>query len=178
MTSFKEEYLQFEFGSRWEVIKLDEHPGYRQGIEKLDYTKAVDFLALLDGRTLCFFEVKDFRQYRIENQKRMASGELALEWGYKVRDSVACIVGAYRMSDETIWEKCLVTLQDKKQEVKVILWLKYDPPSYHRTRQQVQASVDQNKLKKKFRWLTNKVLVVGLHNNSIPDLNVQNLPRS
>ena len=54
MTSFSEGYLQFEFGSRWDVIKLDEHPGYRQGIEKLDHTKAVDFLALLDDAPSIF----------------------------------------------------------------------------------------------------------------------------
>ncbi len=178
MTEFTEKYLQFTFGPRWEVAKLDEHPAYRQGIEKLSHTKAVDFLAVLDGHALYFMEVKDFRSYRIENERRLTTGELTLEWGHKVRDSVACIVGAYRQSEETLWNRCVAILRDKGQEIKVVLWLEYDPPRYDRKRQQVQASIDQNILKKKFKWLTNKVLVVNLQNNTLPDLSVENLARS
>ena len=50
MKTFTEGHLEFEFNERWKhVIKLDEHADYRNGIEKLDETKSVDFLAILDG---------------------------------------------------------------------------------------------------------------------------------
>lgn len=178
MTSFTEGHLQFEFGLQWEVVKLDAHHAYRQGIEKLDHTKAVDFLALWDKQILYFLEVKDFRNHRIENEKRLTTEDLTLEWGHKVRDSLACIVGAYRQSEETIWGHCLDSLQNKKQDIKVVLWLEYDPPRADRKRQQVQASIGQNVLKKKFKWLTNRVLIVNLNDNSLSDLKVQNLPHA
>jgi hypothetical protein len=44
--------IQFDFGSRWVVEKLDEHKHYREGIEKLDGTKAVDFIGVFDDDDL------------------------------------------------------------------------------------------------------------------------------
>jgi len=37
-TRFEEEYLAFEFGDRWRILKLDEHHDYRERIEKVDET--------------------------------------------------------------------------------------------------------------------------------------------
>jgi len=56
-------------------------------------TKAVDFVGVRGG-SLFFFEVKDFRGYRIENTRRQRE-ELPLEIGLKVRDSLAGVAGAY-----------------------------------------------------------------------------------
>ncbi len=47
MTRIEEERLAFEFGEQWNIFKFDEHHDYRQGIAKLDKTKAVDFLGII-----------------------------------------------------------------------------------------------------------------------------------
>lgn len=52
MSHFEEGFLAFEFGERWHVFKFDEHYDYRERMEKLDETKAVDFAGILDGREL------------------------------------------------------------------------------------------------------------------------------
>src|SRR5262245_28843529 len=98
MISLEEGFLIFEFGERWNILKLDEHRDYRERIGKVEGTKAIDFLGILDDQELYFIEIKDFRDHRIETRGRLLSGELAIEVAQKVRDSLACIVGAYRTS--------------------------------------------------------------------------------
>jgi len=66
MTRIEEGDLAFDFGDRWRVFKLDEHRDYRERVGKLEGTKAVDFLGVLDERELYLIEVKDFRGHRIE----------------------------------------------------------------------------------------------------------------
>jgi len=41
MTRFEEGYLVFDFGPKWQVIKLDEHRYYRERLEKMTGAKAV-----------------------------------------------------------------------------------------------------------------------------------------
>ena len=62
----QEGFLDFNFGVRWGVFKLDEHHDYRKRMEKVNETKAVDFVGILDEQELYLIEVKDFRQHRIE----------------------------------------------------------------------------------------------------------------
>ena len=78
MTRIEEGFLAFEFDNHWRIFKLDEHRDYRERIGKLEGTKAVDFLGILDERELYLIEVKDFREYRIENKDRLSKGELAI----------------------------------------------------------------------------------------------------
>ena len=68
MPRFEEGVLAFEFGERWKIFKLDEHSDYRERIGKIEGTKAVDFLGILDERELYLIEIKDFRQHRIETK--------------------------------------------------------------------------------------------------------------
>ena len=89
--TFEEGHLRFRFDDSWYAIKYDEHPDYRERIERLDGTKAVDFVAVHRDSQLFLIEVKDFRGHRIENQPRLREGELAIEVGQKVRDTVAGI---------------------------------------------------------------------------------------
>ena len=178
-TVFEEGTIRFQFRPRWEVIKFDEHPAYRRGIEELDETKAVDFVGLLDDE-LYFIEVKDFRGYRIQTKQRVQGGELWIEIGQKVRDSLAGIVSAYRTSsiEPELWSNLFDALKDKEQLLKVVLWLEEDclPHQEHRM-QKSRLSTRTKELKRKFRWLTTKVLVCNIQNNPLPDLSVTNLPR-
>ena len=68
MTRFEEGQLAFVFGEQWNILKLDAHPAYRHGIEKIQGTKAVDFVGMFHGENLYFIEVKDFRAYRVERK--------------------------------------------------------------------------------------------------------------
>jgi len=121
---WEEGKLRFEFSARWQIVKLDQHPQYRQGIEKLDGTKAVDFVGLFNQRDLYFIEVKDFRGHRIENKQRLRSGELALEMGQKVRDSLACLIAGCRTTtDEKLWQPLVQRLVRRDSVIRIVLWL-------------------------------------------------------
>lgn len=173
-TIIEENILRFVFGDNWQVRKFDDTSFYRRHFEKLDGSKAVDFLGL-HGRELFFIEVKDFRGYRIENKKRLSSHELYLEVGQKVRDSVACLVAAYRHQPEE-WQPFIEGLRNIKHPIKVVLWLEEDsnsqlPPQ----RQKVHNNIASNALETKLRWLTPRVLVANQQINRLPDLSVENL---
>lgn len=86
---FQEQRLEFEFGKSWSVTKLDSNTFYREHMEKLDGTKAVDFVGTANNQDLYLIEVKDFRGHRIENKDRLQDGQLAIETGQKVRDSIS-----------------------------------------------------------------------------------------
>jgi hypothetical protein len=179
MTRFEEGHLTFEFGERWEVCKLDDHPDYRNRIENLDGTKAVDFLGILDETELYFIEVKDFRGHRIENKERLSQGELPIEVGQKVRDSLACIIAAYHTSSTPEdWQPFANLLCKRQSSIKVVIWLEYGPlPTYPRQKQKTFASISTKKFKQKLTWLTNRVQVCQLDINGLPDVTVSNLPR-
>ncbi len=59
MTRIEEGRLAFEFGERWNVFKFDKHRYYQKRMEKLDETKAVDFLAILDEAELYLIEIAE-----------------------------------------------------------------------------------------------------------------------
>lgn len=179
MTQIKEGYLAFEFGHRWRVFKLDDHRDYRKRIGKLEETKAVDFLGILDENELYFIEVKDFREHRIENRDRILKGELAIEVAQKVRDTLACIIGAYRTSSSPdFWQLYARLLCDTNVRINVVLWLEHDLPSHPQQREKTRASVRGNVFKQKLNWLTGQVFVHGLDIQGLPDTQVRNLPRT
>ncbi|MFP4394482.1 MAG: hypothetical protein ACLFTI_04380 [Anaerolineales bacterium] len=179
MTKFiaQESRLEFEFHDDWQVFQFDEHRDYRKHIQKqVQGTAAIDFLGI-HGGNLYLVEVKNFHRYRIQNQPRLLNQYLHQEVGQKARDSVACIVGAYRNSSEPeFWRPFLQTLCNSRKLVKVVLWLEYDLPRDFRKRQLVRASVKTQEFKKKLKWLTTQVIVCNLSESALPDVIVRNLP--
>lgn len=174
MTTIIEGAIQFEFADEWAVLKFDEETAYTNWIEKLDETKAIDILGLHENTVLYLIEIKDFRGHRIQNERRLISGELAIEVGQKVKDSVACIIGAGRNpSHAEKWSTYKQALCDDRVSLCVILWLEFDPPYHRSKRKKVNASVESNQLKKKLRWLTSRVFVTNVKNHQdspfIPD---------
>jgi hypothetical protein len=175
---FEEGCLRFSFGNEWRVIKYDDSPVYREHISKLPETKAVDFIGLHAG-DLFLIEVKDLRGFRIQNQARLTSGDLAIEVGQKVRDTLAGIIGAYRTASEPeTWQDFANLLTNRAKKIKVIVWLEYDQPIHHRDRQKVEAGVEGNLIKKHLRWLTAQVIVCNQAGRPLEHLNVANLPRT
>lgn len=174
---FTEEYQQFSFDdSKWIVLKYDEETAYLDRIAKLQGTKGVDFIGIHDS-DLYLIEVKDFRNFRIQNQPRLTSGELSIEVGQKVRDTVAGIVGAYRTSSHPQrWESFAKKITANNKVIRVVIWLEYDLPAHNTARDKVRASVETNVYKKRLNWLTSQVLVANQSSSVIPNLVVTNLP--
>lgn len=173
--SFDEGRLRFDFGDSWTVEKYDDHRDYRKKIGKLDGTRAIDFVGVLDERELFLIEVKDLRGFRIENKGRVEQGLLALEVAFKVRDTLSGLVAAHRRSSEPeTWEPYVRTLSQPQRRLSVVLWLEEDRPA-GKVRSQREAAARGTLtqiLKKRLRWLTTKVAVVDRDGSHLPDLEV------
>ncbi len=175
-TTIKEGNLLFDFRDPWVVLKYDEHPCYRSGIEKLKdrvagshgrddcrRSTAVDAVAA-KAKLLVFLEIKDFRGHRIETKHRVGD-ELALEVGVKVRDSLAGLVGGFHTDYAEATHALLERLATRSTDIRVLLWLETDPfaPSRVETeRQKSRQTVLSQCLKKRCAWLTRRALVVNL----------------
>ena len=178
MMQFEEGRLAFIFDSEWNdsVIKFDEHPDYKKMADSLAGTKGVDFLGILESE-LYVIEVKDFRDYRIENKKRITNGDLMIEIGQKVKDTVACIAGSSRSSSSSeMWQSLCSLFLDRDKRVRVILWLEED--RQYRKNSPVSQSVLRNQLKNKLKWLAAKVDIRNLAEVVPQSLHIQveNLP--
>ena len=176
MNQFEESRLRFEFGERWRVFKFDTHPYYRTQMKRLDDTKAIDFLGILDSKELYFIEVKNYRAYRIESKDKLPT--LPVEVAQKIRDSLACMIAAYRNSSNSEhWKPYVELLCDTNHTIKVIVWIEEDfPPSHPHLRQKALASMRTKAFKQKLSWLTKRVLVCGSRKHSLPNLTVSFLP--
>jgi hypothetical protein len=191
MATILEKQIAFDFGDRWQVEKWDKCRVYVDGIGKLngtlsgeageqrhEGTKAVDMIGVLDGKTLYLFEVKDFRAHRIENKKRQ-TGELPLEIGLKVRDTIAGLVGAYLKHATEPWvEPCGRALVERKHQIHVVAWIVDDAlrPTEPEGKRAAHHSVRLKRIQQRLAWLTPRVWVYGLHDTNLPDVVVRNLP--
>ena len=175
--TFIERHLQLQFDDAWHVEKYDGHPNCRQ-IQKLDGTKAVDFVATqtLPRKVLYFIEVKDFRTFPTELRKELKSGSLVAEIAQKLRDTLPGMIGAWRNpSSQHAWQPFAAGLFDLQTEIHIIVWLESDSPSP--VEAPVAMSTLTEELKKKLCWLTTKVTVLSLKQGRCPDgLEVVSLP--
>lgn len=184
--------LRFTFDDDWDVVRLDEDSFFRKRLMPLQLTGAVDFLCVYRRRELWFIEVKDHRGSRIElkNAEKMHAGDtLLLHVARKVKDCVACVVGAARhtVGDGTIWRTAAEVMHARSLAVKVVLWLECDLPRRRRkpvaeaTRVQLmkqQASVRTDELKGLLSWLTRDVLVANQSVGALPGVIVENVGRA
>jgi len=128
---------------------------------------------------LFLIEVKDFRGHRIVNQRRLTEGELAIEIGQKVKDSIAGLVGAGRTSNQLEAVADINRhLCNSEHAIKVIVWLELDFPDHLPKREKVRRSTEGNLFKQKLCWLTTKVFVTSIRDNALhlSGLTVRNLP--
>lgn len=172
------EDLQFDFDDSWlQALKWDDSTAYRSGVGRLRGTKAVDILCRRQG-SLWFIEVKDFREYRIENKKKLEDGELMFEVAQKVRDTIAGLAIAMRSHEEPErWRSFAEALVG--DDIRVVLWLEEDfhPPLGEGTaeeRWRDRLSEMQSLLKQHLRWLTTHVLVASTQTRNLPGLRVSN----
>lgn len=169
--------LHFDFDDDWHVIKYEDHPACKHLQQALSGSKTVDYLASR-GQDLYLIEVKNFTGYAIENRARVTSGDLISEVGYKVRDTIAGLVGAGRNpAYQDDLRQYLRLLCKADAGVKVVLWIEHRLPAYPPQRQKARQSVSGNALKQRLRWLTTHVLVCSVEDNGLPGLAVRRLPR-
>ena len=183
MNTFREGHLEFSFGEQWQpVIDFDGHPDYKKLSNAVAGTKGVDFVGIFKDelnapKRLYLIEVKDFRDYRIENQERLRAGLLAVELGQKVQGALACIISAYRTGDSETWQPFLEMLVDRGSWLGVVLWLEQDRPGGQKERRKAELSLRTKQYKKKLQWLTSRVMVCDQKSSQLRGLEVRNLPR-
>lgn len=186
-----EENLQFTFDDTWEVVKLDEHPFFKERLMPLQLTCALDFLALRRQNALFLIEVKDFRGSAIElkNEERQCGGDtLFLQLARKSKDSVVCIAGAARVLKDAFWSRCADVLRKPGSVVKVVYWLEFDlgrrargrRPEWVQEEMRAAAATRERELKARLNWLTKQVVVTNqsLHGGALPGVKVENIARA
>jgi len=164
----RESKLIFDFNdNHWsDIRKFDEHIDYEKVKNYVSETKAVDFIGILNQKSVFYFEIKNFKDHRIENKERLNSNaeELTTEIAQKVRDSIACIVGANRNStnDKELWNKILEFSVHKN--LIIVLWLEQDN---HLNKNKTKITDYQLKLKSKLKWLSgtsNNIRIINMSN--------------
>lgn len=179
------ENQRFDFGNGWTIaFKYDDTDFYRKEASHLQgaidsvphSTKAVDVVGFHTVSGLLLLEAKDFRGSRIANKPRL-EGEVALEVAVKVRDTVAALLGASRLSVAEFPSGQIAAALGNSREVKVVLWLE-DDTFYHNNPQTKQKLLTLTAvLKRKLAWLKVSGFVLS---STVPDringLRVSNLP--
>jgi hypothetical protein len=173
----QEDNLLFKFKGNWScVLKYDvrddkgrpELAEYRKLHDATTGAKAVDFIGILEQKNLILIEVKDFRQHEIENSDRVVTGQLATEVATKVRDTIAAIVGANRISttkESDCFKNYFSLLGNLKKEIYIVLWCEGEFSNQFKF-----ANYNGVKLlKEKLSWLTNKVFILNRADNKLEE---------
>ncbi|HQP38755.1 MAG TPA: hypothetical protein PLI95_26400 [Polyangiaceae bacterium] len=182
---FEEGELRFDFDGTWTVSKWDDSNAYRQGIQRLEGTKAVDFVCVRDtpgGNQSVFIEVKDFRKEPARNKRRIET-ELPQEVAEKVRDTLSGLAGAHVSRRTEDWQPWLAFVSQRRNPY-VVLWMEEVPPfPGHGNRQvweqraKAHGTTLVQQLKKRVSWLTKRVCVYSTKGGGgLPGLQVSNLP--
>jgi len=176
-TSLDEKFQRFTFSDNWVVFKYDDvtgDTGYASIKDNVSGTKACDFLGVFEHSAAYLIEVKDFRGFRIQNKKRLTTGELTAEVAQKVRDTLAGIIsGCRRRAGPHPWPELGHYLTSADQEIIVVLCLEDDGRL-----DKSKMDVHKQSIKQKLSWLNAKVRVVSRQVNpdKLPGVFVQDLP--
>ncbi|HYO73546.1 MAG TPA: hypothetical protein VEU33_46520, partial [Archangium sp.] len=129
-----------------------------------------------------FIEVKDGRKDEAAFRKRVESGELFLEVGLKVRDSMAGLAGVLHVaSNEAKWEPFRLALMNTP--IRVVLWLEMSQGPHGHHPQAVmalkaEADTRERQLQQRVDWLTRRAIVTSTRHGDhpeLPGLSVKNL---
>lgn len=159
-TDFVEHALEFSFGSRWNVIKYDEHRHGHERFKRIQGTRGADFVGQLDGNSLFLIEVKDFRRAR--QKDRTGAEEKIADVALKSKDTVAGVIGAYRTSpDPGPWQSFACSLADDTRTLKAV-FVCVEAPRSSPQEDKVRASVLTKILRRKLDVLVDHTMVVNL----------------
>ena len=169
MPRLEEGKLAFDFDdASWQVMRWDApNPGYVNGIRNLPKSKAVDLIGIHDQK-LFLIEVKDYRYYN-----RQKEDPPPLEFAWKVRDTIAGLVGMYRHGDYEPLGPFVALLANPNQRVIPILWLE------DQDLKRDDALTLKGQVEKQLKWLHGcrpQVLHRELsYERLVPDLRVDSL---
>lgn len=167
MFEFTESRLRFVFESPWEAVQQwDKLHAFTHGLGRVSTTGAVDFVGLF-GSEPYFIEVKNFRDHRIENKRRLASGELVAEIADKVRDTIAGLVWAMGRGHDDAHVRSVVA-HALRSKCHVVLWLEEDLQT-----RPVDRSVLAQGIKRRLHWFQPRVLVLSSNDRPLPGLGVR-----
>ena len=189
-TTHDEENLRFVFDDQWQVVTLDQSDFFRENLMPLQLTKSVDFCGVYRNNVVYLVEVKDYRGSRIElkNDEKMHAGDaLYLQVARKVKDSVACLVGAARTQQKPLWRSCAGKML-AGGGLRVVFWLEFDLGHRRRYRHaahreadmKAEASTREKQLKHALSWLTKHVAVANQHVDpaTLPGATVRDIARA
>ena len=171
MKNFNESGLVFRFDDEWDVYQLDKEADYRHKIEpRIPGTRSIDFVAFnATKKLLLFIEVKSFRGYSDRTNVRRLTGEeddLTVEIAWKVRDSLATLIGGARNSTHLadIWKEHIAHL-NQGGDLKVIAWVELDVSTETLLRRaKTHIGTRQKELRKRLTWLTSDVQIWNTRN--------------
>lgn len=168
--SIQEDQLTFAFSSEehltHQVLKFDETRTYRNVENRVDQTKGIDILGLMNTEQILMIEVKDFSGEGRASSKLSGRGtELIEEVAQKVRDSCAIIVHGSRLAthDEQFWREVGNILLNGDKKIQVLLWVELNLKG-DRLRQRL--SIYRDKLSEKLKWLKAQIHVSSIETNS------------
>lgn len=163
MTSMIESRMKFSFDDSVEITKFDETNFYNKHFKKLQDSKGIDFIAITKKTNeFVMIEVKNFNGVEKEpdtkNRLKLNNPDsVILETALKIRDSIACIVGAQRCQQDSDL-KTFIRILNSKSTIKVILLLEAASAS------EKYYKILTDDLKKKLAWLNVRVLVINKEN--------------
>jgi hypothetical protein len=117
-----------------------------------------------------------------------AGDTLYLQVARKVKDSVACLVGAARTQQEPLWRTCAGRILARDDCLRVVFWLEFDlghrrryrHPTQREADMKAEASTREKQLKQALSWLTKHVAVANQHvdPSTLPGTTVRDIARA
>ena len=169
MTILEESNLRFLFNDDYEIISSNEEINIQKVKKYLQGTKDIDFLGFYSKNKVFFMEVKNFKNVMIE-EINVLTNEVA----HKLRDMVAIIAGASRNTTNNIdfWKKLHQAIGNYQKEIIFIFWLEEDIQN-NNPRAKNRMKIITDTLKQKCKWLTTKILVQSMKNNSLEGVKIE-----
>lgn len=169
-----ESKLQFDFSdANWQnVMQYDETKTFQKLRNAIEHTKGVDFIGILKGKSLCIFEVKNFRTPKGEPRPIIAKRKISLEEeiAQKVRDSIVGIAaGAKNSTNNQVDFQAMIPFFTNQKPIQIIFWLEEDDTVLRTKSYQKKLDVRKNQLKKKLKWLTSRIHILNTKNNYFAD---------
>jgi len=166
--------LHFTFDERWKVLKWDDHPAHRESMNKLDKSKAIDFIGIYGERHVFFIEIKDHRHHDRKNPEPLWNVFEA-----KIRNTVAGLVGAHRRPEYA--PECSPFLDAVcNKDLNLVLWLEAERPAeILDARSKIRVGLNAKRHKPHISWLNARAITCRLadYTTVIPGLTVTTLAR-
>lgn len=170
-----ESKLRFDFADAdWQnVLQYDETKTFQNLKNAIEHTKGVDFLGILQGKSLCIFEIKNFRTPEDGGRPKEKDRKMPLvdEIAQKVRDSIVGIAAGAKNSTncQADFQAMLPYFMNSKP-IQIIFWLEEDDAVLKSKFYQKKLGAQKNLLKQKLKWLTSRVHILNTKNNRFADV--------